>query len=118
MARSGRPRGLRPLPRSRAATPAGVPIAGRVTMDMVMVDAGDSPVAIGDVATLYGGTVTLDDQAARAGTVSYELLTAVSARVARRSYGSALCGPCSEGRPHPSLHNAGLGPVDGLGIGS
>ena len=63
---------------------AVVPIAGRVTMDMVMVDAGDSPVAIGDVATLYGGTVTLDDQAARAGTVSYELLTAVSARVPRR----------------------------------
>jgi alanine racemase len=61
-----------------------VPIAGRVTMDMVMVDVGESQVALGEVATIYGGKVTLDDQAARAGTISYELLTAVSARVPRR----------------------------------
>ena len=29
-----------------------------------MVDAGDLPVAIGDVATLFGGMVSLDEQAA------------------------------------------------------
>ena len=61
-----------------------VPIAGRVTMDMVMVDAEDLPVAVGDEATLYGGLVSLDDQASLAGTVSYELLTSLSPRVERR----------------------------------
>lgn len=61
-----------------------LPIAGRVTMDMLMVDLGETRAALGDVATIFGGMVTLDDQAARAGTVSYELLTAVAPRVARR----------------------------------
>lgn len=61
-----------------------LPIAGRVTMDMLMVDLGETRAALGDTATIFGGMVTLDDQAARAGTVSYELLTAVAPRVARR----------------------------------
>ena len=61
-----------------------VRIVGRVTMDHTMVDAGDLPVAIGDVATLFGGLVTLDEQAALAGTVSYELLTGLGPRLPRR----------------------------------
>jgi alanine racemase len=61
-----------------------VPIVGRVTMDMVMVDVEDMPVALGDIATLFGGLVSLDDQAGLAGTVSYELLTLLTPRVARR----------------------------------
>jgi alanine racemase len=61
-----------------------VPIVGRVTMDMIMVDVEDLPVSVGDVATLFGGMVPLDDQAALAGTISYELLTAISPRVPRR----------------------------------
>lgn len=61
-----------------------VRIVGRVTMDHLMVDAGDLPVAIGDVATLFGGLVTLEEQAALAGTVSYELLTALGPRLPRR----------------------------------
>jgi alanine racemase len=64
-----------------------VPILGRVTMDMLMVDAGDEPVRVGDVATLFGGLVTLDDQAAHAGTISYELLTRIAPRIPRR-YGT------------------------------
>lgn len=60
-----------------------VPIVGRVTMDMLMVDAEDLPVAVGDTATLFGGLVALDDQAALADTVSYELLSRVSPRVVR-----------------------------------
>ena len=59
-------------------------IVGRVTMDHIMVDAGDLPVAIGDVATLFGGLVTLEEQAALAGTISYELLTALGPRLPRR----------------------------------
>ena len=60
-----------------------VPIVGRVTMDFLMV-AMEGPVALGDVATVYGGLVSVDDQARHAGTIAYELLTAIGARVARR----------------------------------
>lgn len=61
-----------------------VPVVGRVTMDMTMVDVGDAQPAPGDVATVYGGRVSLDQQAAAAGTIAYELLTALGARVPRR----------------------------------
>jgi alanine racemase len=61
-----------------------VPVVGRVTMDMTMVDAGGARPAPGDVATIYGGRVSLDQQAAAAGTIAYELLTALGARVPRR----------------------------------
>jgi alanine racemase len=64
-----------------------VPVVGRVTMDMTMIDVGATAVAVGDVATIYGGRVSLDQQAAAAGTISYELLTSLSARVPR-CYGS------------------------------
>lgn len=59
------------------------PIVGRVTMDQMMIDAGDLPVAVGDVATVFGGMVTLDEQAALAGTIGYELLTSLGARLPR-----------------------------------
>ncbi|MBA3260041.1 MAG: alanine racemase [Gemmatimonadales bacterium] len=61
-----------------------VPVVGRVTMDMTMVLVDDGPVAVGDVATVYGGIVSLDSQARAAGTISYELLTALGSRVPRR----------------------------------
>jgi alanine racemase len=60
-----------------------VRIAGRVTMDFVMVP-GEARTAIGDVATIFGGLVSLDDQAQRGGTIGYELLTAMGPRVHRR----------------------------------
>jgi alanine racemase len=59
-------------------------IVGRVTMDQLMLDAGNLPVAVGDVATVFGGRVSLDEQAALAGTIPYELLTALGARLPRR----------------------------------
>lgn len=61
-----------------------VPIVGRVTMDMCMVAVDDGAVAIGDVVTIFGGLVSLDEQARAAGTVSYELLTSLGARLPRR----------------------------------
>lgn len=64
------------------------PIAGRVTMDLTMVAVGDEAVVPGDVATLYGGLVSLDDQAAAAGTIGYELLAALLPRVQRRYQGA------------------------------
>jgi alanine racemase len=58
------------------------PIVGRVTMDFTMV-ACDGPCEVGDIATVYGGLVSLDQQAERAGTISYELLTSIGARLPR-----------------------------------
>jgi len=60
-----------------------VPLVGRVTMDMCMVAVDDGQVAVGDVATIFGGIVSLDEQARAAGTISYELLTALGNRVPR-----------------------------------
>ena len=59
------------------------PIIGRISMDMTTVRPA-APCAVGDVATVYGGLVSLDQQAEAAGTISYELLTALGARVERR----------------------------------
>lgn len=71
--------------RGRVQIGEGVyPIAGRITMDMTVVDVGDAPVAIGDLATIWGGKVTLDEQAALAGTISYDLLTSLGTRIPRR----------------------------------
>jgi len=63
------------------------PMVGRMTMDLTMVNLGDHGTATGDVATVYGGLVSLDVQAIAAGTVSYELLASLLPRVARR-YGT------------------------------
>jgi alanine racemase len=60
------------------------PIVGRVTMDMTMVAVEEGGAAVGDVATVYGGLVSLDSQARDSGTISYELLTALGSRVPRR----------------------------------
>jgi alanine racemase len=59
------------------------PVVGRVTMDMCMAEAGEK-VAPGDVATVFGGMISLDQQAEAAGTISYEILTRLGARVPRR----------------------------------
>ncbi len=59
------------------------PVVGRVTMDMCMAAVGEQ-VAVGDVATVFGGLISLDQQAEAAGTISYELLTRLGPRVARR----------------------------------
>lgn len=58
------------------------PVRGRVTMDMTMVAAGPE-VRLGDVATIFGGGISLDAHAAALGTISYEVLTSIGARVPR-----------------------------------
>lgn len=58
------------------------PILGSVTMDFTMAAAGHEP-GPDAVATLVGDGLTLDDVAAQAGTISYELLTGIGARVRR-----------------------------------
>jgi alanine racemase len=65
-----------------------VPIIGRISMDMTVVDITGVPgVRSGDVATLLGGegeeSITLDDVAELAGTISYEVLTGLTRRLPR-----------------------------------
>jgi len=63
------------------------PIVGVVTMDQLMVDCGDDPVAPGDEAVLIGGqgdaTITATEWADRLGTIAYEVTCGISARVPR-----------------------------------
>jgi alanine racemase len=80
----------RSVPSDGSAPPRAVevngklaPVVGRVTMDMCMAVV-EPDVVIGDVATVFGGLVTLDRQASAAGTISYELLTRLGPRLARR----------------------------------
>lgn len=57
-------------------------IVGRVAMDMICVDISDIPEAyIGTPVTLWGEGLSADEVAAAAGTLSYELLCALAARV-------------------------------------
>ncbi len=65
------------------------PMVGVVTMDQLMVDCGpDADVAAGDRVVLLGTQgderITPDEWAARLGTISYEVVCAIGARVARR----------------------------------
>jgi len=60
------------------------PLAGRVSMDMLTVDVTDLPgVKVGDPVELWGPTVSVDHVAEQSGTISYELLCGVTARVPR-----------------------------------
>jgi alanine racemase len=61
-----------------------VPLAGRVSMDMLMVDVTDlERVAVGDRAELWGKQLSVDRVARSVGTIGYELLTRLTARVER-----------------------------------
>jgi alanine racemase len=60
-----------------------LPIVGRVCMDMLMVDATDVPLKVGDRVELLGRHVRLEDVASACGTISYEVLTGLSPRLPR-----------------------------------
>jgi alanine racemase len=58
------------------------PLAGRVSMDMIAVDVTDAPrIAVGDRAIIWGAGLPVEEVAAHAGTIPYELLCGVSQRV-------------------------------------
>jgi alanine racemase len=64
------------------------PVAGTVTMDQIVVDCGDGEVEIGDEVVLFGRQgdreIRAEEVAEWAGTIGYEIVCAVSARVPRR----------------------------------
>jgi alanine racemase len=79
---------LRSLGNRGIAEVAGqrVPVVGRVSMDLVTLDVSSldpGSVTRGDWATMIGGSVPLEELAALAGTINYELLTALGQRLQR-----------------------------------
>ena len=60
------------------------PQRGRICMDMSMIDLTELPgVQVGDEVEVFGRRARVDDLAALAGTIPYELTCAVSKRVPR-----------------------------------
>jgi alanine racemase len=63
------------------------PIAGTVSMDQFVLDLGDDEVAVGDEVVLFGdgseGEPTAQDWAEATGTIDYEVVTRIGARVPR-----------------------------------
>ena len=62
------------------------PFAGRVSMDIIIIDATDAPreaLHPGATAQLLGAEITIDDLAERAGTIGYEILTGLGPRYQR-----------------------------------
>jgi alanine racemase len=69
------------------------PIVGRVCMDQTMIDVGKIPgVRAGDEVVIIGSqeneTISADELADRAGTINYEIVSALTARVRRVYSGS------------------------------
>jgi alanine racemase len=64
------------------------PLAGRVTMDQIVVDVDDDDISPGDEVVLMGSQggeeITADEWAAEMGTISYEVLSRVGPRMPRR----------------------------------
>lgn len=65
-----------------------MPVVGRIAMDQFIVDAGDRHVSLGDEVTVFGdptlGEPSADEWAAAGGTINYDIVTGIGARVARR----------------------------------
>jgi alanine racemase len=69
------------------------PIVGTVTMDQLMVDVGDDDVHVGDPVVLIGRQgdewISATEWADRLGTIAYEIVCGISARVPRVAIGCA-----------------------------
>ena len=68
-----------------------MPVAGTITMDQLLVDCGDEEVHAGDEVVLIGeqggATITAAEVGAWAGTIAYEIVTRIGARVPREHVG-------------------------------
>ncbi|MGH8042630.1 MAG: alanine racemase [Rudaea sp.] len=73
------------------SVPSGTPVVvnsvrtaiiGRVSMDLIAIDLRNVPnVQVGDLVQLWGGNLPVEEVAARAGTISYDLTCGVTRRV-------------------------------------
>jgi alanine racemase len=63
-------------------------VCGNVAMDQLVVDVGDDPVSAGDEVVLFGaGGPTVQEWADALGTIDYEIVTRIGARVPREHVG-------------------------------
>ncbi len=60
-------------------------LIGRVSMDMIAVDLGETKAEVGDTAVLWGQGNPIEEVAAKADTIAYELTCGVTARVQRET---------------------------------
>jgi len=62
-------------------------ISGRVCMDQIMVDVGDTPVKVGDEVVLIGSqgknTITAEELASLSGTIPYEIVCGLGSHIPR-----------------------------------
>ncbi|MBV9990684.1 MAG: alanine racemase [Alphaproteobacteria bacterium] len=66
-----------------------VPVAGRVSMDLITLDVTDAPSAkVGGDVEFIGDHIALEEIAAASGTASYEILTSLARRVPRHYEGA------------------------------
>ena len=62
-----------------------IPLAGKVSMDMITADVTDTPaIELGSEVTLWGSEPSVDEVAAHCGTIGYELCTRITERTPRR----------------------------------
>lgn len=63
------------------------PVVGRISMDQVVIDVGDTHAVPGEMVTMFGpgddGEPTIADWARWAGTIAHEIVTGIGARVRR-----------------------------------
>ena len=59
------------------------PIIGRVSMDLTTIEVGDADLKPGDWVEVFGANRPVDEVAAQAGTLAYEIFTGLSSRVRR-----------------------------------
>jgi alanine racemase len=65
-----------------------IPLVGRVSMDMLTFDVTDlDEVSLHDDVELWGANLNINDVAQHIGTIGYELMTRLSARVPRHYLG-------------------------------
>jgi len=85
-----------------------LPVVGRVSMDLITLDATDVPDALlrpGAEIELIGPNLTPDDVARSAGTIGYELMCAISPRVPVQVVGADSGGHgTAHGTPPASAH--------------
>ncbi len=66
------------------------PLAGTVTMDQIVVDTGDEPVAIGDEVVMLGTqgdlSITAEEWADKLETINYEIICQIGPRLPRRHH--------------------------------
>ena len=62
---------------------AKAPIVGNICMDVTLIDVTDVDCHEGDTVEVFGDNIRVEDVAEKLGTIPYEILTSVSARVKR-----------------------------------